>query len=97
MFVTGVAILMADGFTDWKKYVPLIVGMWLPFSMIVMLILGKTDTSMIFLQIYSIWAWFLMGIVAYHLPPLINAEEWQVELPQNKHVELSEGDEMELS
>jgi hypothetical protein len=80
---------MADGLTDWKKYIPLIAGMWLPFSVIMMLVLGKTDTSMIFSQIYSIWAWFLMGIVAYHLPSLVKDEEKQKEFSEAEHTELS--------
>lgn len=65
MIVTGIAILRANALRGWKRYSVLAVGLWLPVSMIPMILFGREPITLYFGLVYSVIAWGAMGIAAW--------------------------------
>ena len=62
MIVTGIFIIRARVIEGWQRYVPLIVGLWIPSSIAMYFLIGDTNrTFEIFVACYSIAAWSLFG------------------------------------
>lgn len=65
MLPLGVAVIRAKRLAGWYRFVPLVVGLWLGFAMLVIGIVGRTPASLIVGGAYSVIAWTLMGFVVY--------------------------------
>lgn len=66
MLVVGVAVMRANYWTDWRKYVPLAVGFWLPVSVVVMLLFGhESQATVLVSSLYSVSMWTLLGYTIY--------------------------------
>lgn len=61
MIITGIAVLRAGKLTGWKKYIPFIVGLWLPLSYLAMLVPSQLF-AFSFSSLYSAITWLLMGL-----------------------------------
>lgn len=61
MIVTGIMVIKTARLTGWKRYIPLMVGLWLPLSYLAMLIPSKL-IALSFSSAYSVTTWFLMGL-----------------------------------
>ena len=65
MLVTGIAIIKAKVLTGWKRYAPLVAGLWLPSSIIPMLIAGRAPFTLYWGLAYSAIAWTAMAFAVY--------------------------------
>lgn len=61
MLIVGVAVLRANRLRGWKRWVPLGVGLWLPFSFAVQ----DTPLGLHLSSIYSLVGWSLLALVLY--------------------------------
>ena len=66
MIVTGIAVLRANQLQGWHKWVPLIVGCWLP---VMLLLKGLGIENLYLAGFYSAIAWTLLAIVIYTARP----------------------------
>jgi hypothetical protein len=66
MIVTGIAVLRDNQLQGWHKWVPLLVGFWLP---VMLLLKGLGIENLYFAGFYSAIAWTLLGIVIYTARP----------------------------
>lgn len=73
MLVTGIAWLCSGATKNWRRYVVLVVGLWLPFSILFVMLLGRKSLTLTFGSVYSIIAWSLMGYVVFKLPAKVPA------------------------
>jgi hypothetical protein len=65
MLVVGIAVVAAKGLPGWRRYVPLLAGLWLPFTLAVKALMD-TGTLLIdapVVGIYSALAWSLLAVV----------------------------------
>ena len=62
MLVVGIQVIIANRIKGWKKYVPLVVGMWLPLAFLSMAIESK---NLMFPGIYSAIAWSVLAAVVF--------------------------------
>ncbi|MFL5808704.1 MAG: hypothetical protein ACJ749_04235 [Flavisolibacter sp.] len=62
MLITGVAVLFAKQLKGWQKWVPVLVGSWLP---VMLLSKGFQLQNLYFAGFYSAIAWTLLAIVIY--------------------------------
>ena len=66
MLVTGITIINAKVLKGWQRYVPFVVGLWLPASILISIIIGKSSlAAVLFSSFYSAIAWFLLGLTVY--------------------------------
>ena len=66
MLATGITIVVAKVLMGWMRYVPLIVGLWLPLNLAFMsAMMGQTNLGMIVGGVYSALAWSLLGLVIF--------------------------------
>jgi hypothetical protein len=81
MMATGVAVVIANTLQGWKKFIPLVVGLWLPVTFVVLPVMfGRNDLILILSSFYSAVAWFLLGLSVYKSPRLVAAETATVSL-----------------
>ena len=72
MFITGLAIIFAKRLAGWQRYIPIIVGMWLPVCLIIFpLVFGRDTITFFTTIIYSAVAWFLLGLSVYLGKPVM--------------------------
>lgn len=68
MLVTGITVVTAKRLRGWMRYVPLMVGLWLPLNLVGLgLAFGLTQPIMLVGGVYSAIAWTLLGLVIYQL------------------------------
>jgi hypothetical protein len=75
MILTGIVILTAKKWQGFKRYLPLMAGLWLPFVFFVVArIFGLTLTTLVISGIYSTVVFTLLGfsIIASTYEPLLN-------------------------
>ncbi|MBC7893714.1 MAG: hypothetical protein H7Y12_15960 [Sphingobacteriaceae bacterium] len=65
MIPLGIAALRARRLAGWYRFVPLAVGFWLPFALLVLGLLGRTPESMSIGGLYSALAWAMLGFVVF--------------------------------
>lgn len=66
MLVTGIAVVRANQLQGWHKWIPLLIGCWLP----VLLILNAIGfRNLYFAGFYSAVGWTLLAIVVYTSKP----------------------------
>jgi hypothetical protein len=63
MLITGITIAVAGVLSGWHRYVPLVVGCWLPVGMVLWAIFSRTGGMLVAVNIYSAFAWSLMAFV----------------------------------
>ncbi len=63
MFIVGIAVIVARKLTGWKRFVPLLVGLWFPISICLFLLLGRTIMVMYLSGLYSAINWIVLGYV----------------------------------
>ena len=68
MIVTGISIIRTKKITGWKKYIPLVAGLWLPSILIASAISGKSE-SMPFAALYSVIAWIALSVMVHNAIP----------------------------
>lgn len=62
MFVTGITIAIKAQLQGWRRFMPLLVGCWLPIGLILWAIFSRTPTVLLILNVYSVVMWSLMAI-----------------------------------
>ena len=62
MLIVGITIIAVKGLPGWKRYIPLVTGIWFPLAMLSTLIDNKF-LSFFFGGIYSALAWALLALV----------------------------------
>ena len=66
MLVTGITIVSAKELDGWKRFVPLLVGLWFPVTLIITrLVFGSSNAELLITSLYSIIGWSLLGLVVY--------------------------------
>lgn len=65
MFIFGIRVLWAKQLQGWRRLVPLMVGLWLPISILLSITTGLSSTSMMVSGLYSAFAWTVLGYVVY--------------------------------
>ncbi|HET6540040.1 MAG TPA: hypothetical protein VFG46_06120 [Chryseolinea sp.] len=69
MIVTGITILRARSFDGSPSFIPLMVGLWIPFSILMYFLIGDMNKiHHIVVGAYSAVAWMLMGYVVRSTP-----------------------------
>jgi hypothetical protein len=64
MFVTGLVILLKGNLEGWRRIIPLLVGCWIPVSLIFWFFMGRSEAMLAISNIYSAVMWSLMAIIA---------------------------------
>ena len=66
MFFTGLAVIRAKRLAGWKRYIPLVVGLWFPVCLVLIrLLFGSSQVTLYVTPVYSTTAWLLLGYVVY--------------------------------
>jgi hypothetical protein len=66
MLITGIAVIRAKQLQGWKRFVPFVVGLWFPLSLLLGPMVFGNDTLMLyFSSLYSALAWLLLGVTVY--------------------------------
>ena len=65
LLITGVTILKAGRLQGWKRFVPLLAGIWLPLSVLLMILIGQNSISMVLSGFYSALMWMTLGYVVF--------------------------------
>lgn len=63
MLATGFTILAANRLPGWKRYIPLLAGLWLPVTLVILVFEGKSSISTIVPALYSGFVWVMLGFV----------------------------------
>ncbi|RDC66349.1 hypothetical protein [Adhaeribacter pallidiroseus] len=63
MILVGIAVVRAKVLPGWHRFVPLVVGLWFPVSMLVITLWGRSQGTFLIGSIYSAIAWSLLAIV----------------------------------
>jgi hypothetical protein len=77
MLVTGITVLKVKGLSGWHRFIPLLVGCWLPVLVLCGIIFGRTTITGTIAGAYAAIAWSLLAIVVMK-PAKVRAEEKQV-------------------
>jgi hypothetical protein len=66
MLFTGLAVLFSKQVRAWKRYIPLVVGLWFPITLfLVPRLLGGNTVTLYISSFYSAVGWLLLGISVY--------------------------------
>ncbi|QMU27259.1 hypothetical protein [Adhaeribacter radiodurans] len=63
MLVVGIMVIKAKVLLGWQRFVPLVVGLWFPLTMLTMAIVGRDAPIMEVVPYYTAIAWSLLAIV----------------------------------
>ncbi|MGZ3853388.1 MAG: hypothetical protein ACXVBX_11400 [Flavisolibacter sp.] len=75
MLITGLTVLLSKKINGWQRYVPLLVGLWLPTGLTLELSLGQIPMVVSFIGIYSAVAWSMLGLSVYTSPSMEYREQ----------------------
>jgi hypothetical protein len=67
MLATGLTVVTAKRLQGRMRYVPLIVGLWVPVTLPLIGIWGMQSPAMLISGLYSTVAWTLLGVVVYQV------------------------------
>jgi hypothetical protein len=83
MLIVGIKVVLAKELTGWRRFVPLLVGLWLPVLIASVQLFGRTGVSGTIAAMYSAIAWSLLAIavmktaeepeMVYHYEPAFPA------------------------
>jgi hypothetical protein len=62
MLVVGITVIVAKQLKGWRRFVPLLVGLWFPVLVVCMNIFGRAGISGTIAAVYSATAWSLLAI-----------------------------------
>lgn len=68
MLVVGVLAIRAKKLTGWRRYVPLIMGLWLPFALGSLALIGRTQTGFFIGGLYNAIVVVLLALAVRSLP-----------------------------
>ena len=63
MLGVGIAVIVAKGLPGWRRYVPLAVGLWFPFTVLCMGVTGSWAAATPASSLYSTVAWTVLAVV----------------------------------
>ena len=69
MIATGITVVRAGALPGIKRWIPLIVGLWLPISIILLVSFGQTPATQLLSGLYSATTWAMMGWILMSTPP----------------------------
>ena len=67
LLVIGITVVVKRGLPGWRRFVPLMAGLWFPVTILLMGILGQNYLTMVVSGVYALVAWGLMGWVGYEM------------------------------
>jgi len=79
MLVTGISIVAAGKLKRWQRWVPLVVGLWLPFTLMTKVWLSPVYAAYLG-GIYSFAMWTIMGYIAHNSKSQILRETHNMQL-----------------
>lgn len=62
MLITGIVIYSANRLAGWKRYMPLLTGLWFPFTTVVSFLNGPLLSALIISGIYATVSFMLLGL-----------------------------------
>jgi hypothetical protein len=62
MLVTGITIACVGTLHGWRRFIPLIVGCWLPLGILLWVLFTRTPGVLLTLSVYSAVCWSLMAL-----------------------------------
>ena len=62
MLITGIAVAIAGRMEGWRRWTAMLAGLWLPFSVIIMMVVLNNVKAMNISITYSVVAWSLLGL-----------------------------------
>lgn len=62
MLPVGITVIAAQKLTGWKRFIPLLVGLWFPVLVVCMNVFGRDGISGTIAGVYSAIAWSLLAI-----------------------------------
>ncbi|NTS39936.1 hypothetical protein HRG84_03390 [Flavisolibacter sp. BT320] len=62
MLVTGITIYAKNVLTGWQRLMPLLVGLWLPFVVVLWALFSRTQGVLLVGNLYSAVTWSLMAV-----------------------------------
>lgn len=68
MIVVGIVAIRAKVLLGWQRYVPLLMGLWLPFALGTLALLGRNTTSLLIGGLYNAIVVMLLAYIARTLP-----------------------------
>ena len=68
MLVVGITVIAAKGLPGWRRYVPLMAGLWFPMTLLAMILAGRTSPLLVFVPWYSAIAWSLLAVAVLTSP-----------------------------
>ncbi len=68
MVAVGIAVIAARGLPGWRRYVPLAAGLWFPFTVFCMLLLGSWEAATPASSLYTAVAWTVLAVVVLTTP-----------------------------
>lgn len=77
MLVVAITIVIVHRLKGWRRWVPLLVGLWLPIGLGAIGVLGRSYASLYIAGIYSAVTWFLLAFMIWLTPvtyPVYTAE-----------------------
>ena len=83
MLITGITIARKGVLQGWKRYMPLLVGLWLPIGFLLWALFGSRTTAMLlWVNIYSAVTWALMGYSVFTSPVRKNSKPYTTKKEQ---------------
>jgi hypothetical protein len=65
MLATGITVVVAKRLQGAQRYVPLAVGLWLPITILLLVVFGKTQATIWANGLYSALTWTALGYIVY--------------------------------
>lgn len=62
MLVTGITLYAKKVLTGWQRYMPLLVGLWLPFVVVLWALFSRSQGVLLVGNLYSAVTWSLMAV-----------------------------------
>jgi hypothetical protein len=84
MLVSGIAILANRGLTGWQRYTPLLVGLWLPFVLLLWALFSRTQEVLLVGNLYSAVTWSLMAVAILSQPEVTGESEQELQFSQRE-------------
>jgi hypothetical protein len=84
MLVSGITILVNKVLTGWQRYMPLLVGLWLPFALVLWALFSRTQGVLLVGNLYSAVAWSLMAVAIQSLAETASATEQEPQFSLQK-------------
>lgn len=68
MIVVGILAIRAKVLSGWQRYIPLIMGLWLPLALGLLALMGRTTTCFLIGGLYNAAVVMLLAYIARNLP-----------------------------